>query len=196
MNIEYEATFPDIDKSKSREMLKKAGATLVRREYLQKRFTLSLPDKKMNKVGWLRVRDEGNKITMSMKKLLGDKIHDQKEICLEVNNFDQAVKLLTSVGCEIKSYQETKRELWKLDGVEITIDSWPFLEPLIEVEGHSEKDVRLACEKVGLDYGQALFCAVGTLYEMKYGIPLKIINNQIPKIVFNMENPFLNNQLK
>lgn len=191
MDIEYEATFPDIDKDESRKMFQKAGATLVRKEYMQRRFTFNLPDEERNKTGWLRVRDEGDKITMSLKQLHGDKIQDQKELCLEVNSFDEAVKFLTSIGCEVKSYQETKRELWKLDGAEITIDEWPFLEPFIEVEANSEEEVRAVCGKIGLDYGKALFCAVGTLYEMKYGIPLKVINNCMPKIVFDMGNPFL-----
>lgn len=36
MQIEYEATFPNIDKNEIREKLKNVGATLVRPEFLQK----------------------------------------------------------------------------------------------------------------------------------------------------------------
>ena len=114
----------------------------------------------------------------------------QKEICLEVNSFDEAVKLLELIGCEKKSYQETKRELWKLDDVEITIDEWPFLEPFVEVEGKSEEEVKKVSEKIGFDYDSALFCAVGKIYKMKYGIHPDEINT-VDKIVFDMRNPFL-----
>lgn len=124
-----------------------------------------------------------------MKVVDEDKIENQKEICVEVSDFDETVKLLESIGCEKKSYQETKRELWILDGVEITIDEWPFLEPFVEVEGKSEKEVKEVSEKIGFDYSKALFCAVGKLYQMKYGIHPDQINTA-EKIVFGMENPF------
>ena len=190
MNIEYEATFLNVDKDEVRGRLKKAGAQLVRPEYLQKRIPFHLPKEKRSNDAWLRVRDEGNKITLSLKVVDGDKIEDQKEICLNIDNFDEAVKLLKAIGCEPKSYQETKRELWKLDDVEITIDEWPFLEPFVEVEGKSEKEVKRVSEKIGFNYTDALFCAVGKLYKMKYGIHPDQINST-DKIVFDMGNPFL-----
>jgi len=193
MNIEYEATFLDVNKDYVRARLKKAGARLVRPEYLQRRVPFHLPKEKRSKDAWLRVRDEGDKITLSLKVIDGDKIENQKEICITVDNFDETVKLLESIGCEKKSYQETKRELWILGDVEITIDEWPFLEPFVEVEGKSEKEVKDASEKIGFDYSKALFCAVGKLYQMKYGIHPDHINTT-EKIVFDMKNPFLNHK--
>lgn len=43
MQIEYEATYPDINKDEVREKLLKAGASLIRPEFLQKRYTFNLP---------------------------------------------------------------------------------------------------------------------------------------------------------
>jgi adenylate cyclase, class 2 len=190
MNIEYEATFANINKDEVRERLNKAGATLVRPEYLQKRIPFHLPQEKRSKHSWLRVRDEGGDITLSLKTVEGNKIEGQKELYLHIDNFDTAVALLEAIGCEPKSFQETKRELWKLDGVEITIDEWPFLEPFVEIEGASETVVKNVASKLGFEWESALFCAVGKLYEMKYGIPEDQIN-VAEKIVFDMENPFL-----
>ena len=79
----------------------------------------------------------------------------------------------------------------KLDEVEITIDEWPFLNPFVEVEGNSEEGVGHVSKKLGFHWKDALFCAVGTLYETQYGIPEAMFNNDTPKIVFDMENPFL-----
>lgn len=190
MDIEYEATFLDVNKDEVRDRLKKASAKLVRPEYLQRRVPFHLPKEKRSKDAWLSVRDEGDKITLSLKVIDGDKIENQKEICVKVSDFDETVKLLESIGCEKKSYQETKRELWILDGVEITIDEWPFLEPFVEVEGKSEKEVKEVSEKIGFDYSKPLFCAVGELYQMKYGIHPDQINTT-EKIVFGMKNPFI-----
>ncbi len=190
MDTEYEATFINIDKNEMRAMLKKSGAKLVRPEFLQKRFVFDLPKGRKIKGGWLRTRNEGDKITMTLKVVDGTKIHNQKEINLEVNDIEKANQFLAVLGCRKKVYQETKRELWKLDGVEITIDEWPFLEPILEVEGKSVKAVKSACKKLKLDYSKALFCATGAIYSKKYGIPEYAINNKTPKLVFKMKNPF------
>ncbi len=191
MEIEFEATFPNISKDEMRSKLKEAGATLKREEFMQKRIVLNLPKGHEIKGGWLRVRDEGDKITMSLKVVDGDQIHNQKEICLNIDNLKQAELFLTSLGCEKKAYQETKRELWLLDGVEVTIDEWPFLEPFLEVESTSEEKVKTACEKLNLNYKEALFCSVDTLYAKKYNITNDVFNNHSPEILFNGKNPFL-----
>lgn len=190
MKIEYEATFPNVDKNKIREKLKKAGAKLIRPEFLQKRVTFNFPSGHKIDGGWLRVRDEGDKITMTIKIVGEDTIENQKEITLLVDNFDEAVKFLETVGCEKKSFQETKRELWKLDDIEIMIDEWPYLEPFIEIEGSSETDVKKISERLGFDYSKALFCSITTLYSQKYNLSHDYINNQIPEITFNGKNPF------
>lgn len=190
MNIEYEAKFLNIDKDEMRHRLERTGAMLVRPEYIQKCIPFYLPKEKHAKNSWLRVRDEGDKITLSLKTIDGEGIEGQKEMCLEVDNFDAAVKLLEEIGCERKSYQETKRELWTLDDAEITIDEWPFLEPFVEIESSSEKSVKNISEKLDFNYADAVFGGVGKLYKMKYGIPPDEVND-LPKIVFDMGNPFL-----
>jgi adenylate cyclase class 2 len=192
MNIEYEATFPEIDKEEMREKLKSAGATLVKPEFLQKRVVFNMPSGHEVNGGWVRVRDEGDKITMSLKVVDGEKIENQKEICLTVDSFEQAELLLTTLGCRKKAYQETKRELWVLDDVEITLDEWPFLRPFLEIEGKSEAAVKQVAEKLGLDYGQALFGAVAMLYVRQYPhLTEERVNRQTPLIVFEGENPFV-----
>jgi adenylate cyclase, class 2 len=191
MQIEYEATFPNIDKNMVRAKLKELGAELVRPEYMQKRVVFNLPTGIDIKGGWCRVRDEGDKITLSLKVVYGEGIESQKEVLLKVDNFEHAEELLTLLGCAKKAYQENKRELWKLDGVEITIDEWPFLEPFVEVEGSSEAEVIEASAKLGFDYATAMFCSVTILYSRKYNLPEAAINNDIPRIVFDMINPFV-----
>jgi adenylate cyclase, class 2 len=190
MKIEYEATFTNIDKGEVRSRLTEAGAKLIKEEFLQKRTVFNLPKNNEIEGGWLRVRDEGDKITMSLKVVNGERIEDQKEICLKVDDYEQAELLFTTLGAEKKAYQETKRELWILDGVEVTIDTWPFLEPFVEVEGPTEEEVKSVSHKLGFEWGKAKFCAVDTLYSEKYGISTHRINNQTPEILFDMKNPF------
>jgi len=192
MQTEYEATFENIDKEEIRERLKMAGAVLVKKETLYKKNTFNFPEGHQIKGGWARVRDEGDKITMGLKIVpTGDiAIDEQKEISFDVDNFDKATEFLTLLGCKEKSYQESKREMWKIGSVEICLDEWPYLEPFCEVEGQSEQEVKDVSEKLGFDYTKALFCAVGTLYSRKYKVDVNFINNHIPKITFEMANPF------
>ena len=189
-NVEYEAKFTNIDKDNIREKLKAFGVSLIKPEFLQKRVVFNLPTGHEIQGGWLRVRDEVDKITMSLKVVDGSRIEDQKEICLNVDSFEEAEKFLRALGCQKKSYQENKRELWRLKDVEITIDEWPFIEPFIEIESTSEEKVKEAAEDLGFDYNQALFGATDIICQKKYGISLDIINS-ISKISFGMENPYL-----
>ncbi len=190
MKIEYEATFENVNKEEIRARLKEAGAKLERKEFLQKRVVFNLPKGHEIPGGWLRVRDEGDRITCSLKIVDGDKIEDQKEIQIDVSDFDEAVRLLETLGAERKAFQESKRELWVLDGVEVMIDEWPWLSPFIEIEGESEEKVRAVAEKLGFDYSKALFCAVGDLYARQFNITLDQINNQTPLIKFEDPCPF------
>ena len=192
MNIEYEATFINIDKDEIRQRLKKAGAKLIRPEFLQKMTIFDLPKGHEIEGSWLRIRDEGDKITLSLKVVAEtSKIEDQKEICLEVNSQKEAEEFLKSIGCSQKALEENRREIWRMGDVEICLDEWPFLEPFVEIEGQSEKSVKKAAKKLGFDYKKARFCSADFLYAEKYDLPLEVINYQTPKILFKMKNPFI-----
>lgn len=194
MQTEFEATFWPIDKDTIRKRLIAAGAIQIYPERLMRRRAFNLPPGLHSSQRWARVRDEGDRITASVKYITGDKIEDQKEAQILVNDFDQTAELFTLLGCQEKAFQETKRELWKLTEVEIMIDEWPFLEPLIEVEGTSEAQVRDISERIGMDWSQARFCAVSAIYIEKYGITEERINNETPRLVFEDPNPFLEKQ--
>ncbi len=192
LNIEYEATFCNIDVEKIREKIRKLNGFLVRPKFDQKRTVFNLPKGHEIEGGWLRVRDEANKITLTLKIMESNgSIEGQKEIELVVDSYAEAVKLLKTIGAEEKSVQETKREIWELDGVKLMIDWWPFLNPVIEIEGANEDEVRAVAEKLGFDWKDAIFNSIDYVYGKKYNISIDRINNQTPKITFEMENPFV-----
>ncbi|MFH1866591.1 MAG: class IV adenylate cyclase, partial [Patescibacteria group bacterium] len=147
MQIEFEAKFTKIDKEKLRGKLKAIGAKLVRPEFLMKRVVFDPPVK--IKGGWLRVRDDGQKVYLSLKVVDGSGIKDQKEIEVEIGDFSMGCKILESIGARRKAYQETKREMWKLSEVEFDIDTWPGLNPFLEIEGENEKQVKDVANKLG-----------------------------------------------
>jgi adenylate cyclase class 2 len=185
MHIEYEATFTQINKDQMRKKLKDLGAKLIKPEFLMKRVVFHPPQEIKN--GWMRVRDEGDKITLSLKIVSGKKITNQKEIELVIDDFNKGCKFLEAIGARKKSYQETKREYWHFNGCEITIDTWPGLKPLVEIEGPNEKIVKGVSEKLGFKWQDAYFGATDEIYERELGIPMNVINNETPEITF--KNP-------
>jgi len=191
MEIEYEATFENINKDGIRNKLEEIGANLTKPESLHKRITFNLPTEIDTPHNFVRVRDEGDKIMLTLKVIEGGSIEKQKEINLKIDSMEKAEELLLFLGCEKKAYQENKRELWEFENVEITIDEWPFLEPLVEIEGSSEEKVQEVAGKLGFDYKNAIFGPITLLYNKKYGVAEDVINNKTPKIVFDMDNPFL-----
>lgn len=190
MHIEYEAKFLKVDTDELRKRLRDAGAILMHPEALMKRVTFKLP------VGddvekYARVRQEHDKITMTYKHIHGDSIEDQKEINIEIDNFDYGVEFLKLLGCTAKAYQENKRETWHLDDAEVCIDEWPFLDPYVEIEAENEHIVRAVSEKLGFKWGEAMFGSVGSVFAKVYTISVDRVVNHTPKIVFDMENPFV-----
>jgi len=190
MKTEYEATFPNVNKDEIRERLKKAGAVLTRPEFLQKRYAIDLHESYNGKKGWIRVRDEGDKTTLSYKYREGDNIDSIKEHTITVNDMEETRIFLNLIGCQTKAYQETKREIWILEEAEITIDEWPYLEPFVEIEAESEAIVKKVSAMLGFAYGEAIFGPVSILYSKKYNIPERVVNFETPRITFEEANPF------
>ncbi len=182
MDIEFEATFTGVDKESMRATLTKTGAILVKKEALMRRTVFHPPIDVPG--GWMRVRDEGDVITMSLKVVNGTAIEDQKEAMVTVNDFDAAVNFLEAIGAKQKAYQETLREVWTLNGADVTIDTWPGLRPFVEIEAANEGIVRTVSECLGFQYADAKFCEVSTVYFEELGIPKDIMKDHTPLITF------------
>ncbi|MEK7614707.1 MAG: CYTH domain-containing protein [Patescibacteria group bacterium] len=171
MQTEIEAKFLDIDTEKLRGLLKDYGATLIHPERLMRRKNFDYPDSRLEKIcGWIRVRDEGDKVTLSYKQLVDRTIEGTKEISLVVENFDKISSFLLSIGLDNKSYQETKRERWDFDDVEVTIDTWPWVPTFVELEGSNEAKLKEVAIKLGLDWSVAIHGSVETAYQAYYSV--------------------------
>lgn len=184
MQKEIEAKFFIDDKNFLRSKLEKIGLKLISGEHLMKRKCFHSLDK--NDKSWIRVRNEGNKITMTYKNIVGNTINDVQEIEIIVNNFENACELLSKTNYFEVSYQETLREIWRNNEVEIVIDTWPYLQNYIEIEAKSEELVKKYAKLLDFDFEQeAYFGGVDILYNKQFNIPKKIVNEELPIITFN-----------
>ena len=182
METEIEAKFLDIDPAAMRAKLEALDAALVYPEVLMRRKVFDHPTNKQS--DWLRVRDEGDKITMSYKKVVDRTVHGTKEISIEVSNFNDACAILAAAQLRSASYQETRREKWMLDDAEVTIDTWPWIPTFIEIEAPSEEKLKAAAGKLGLRWGDAFYGSVEPAYQKYYAVTEKEINSW-PEIIFS-----------
>lgn len=171
MQTELEAKFLDIDPIALRQKLESNQAVLVHEDRLMRRRVFDYPDASLRKIGgWIRVRDEGDKITLSYKQLVERTLEGTKEITVNVDDFDRTTNLLLAIGLDQKSYQKTKRERWDLSGVEITIDTWPWIPTFVELEGISKKQLQTIAGQLGLDWNKALYGSVENAYQAYYNV--------------------------
>lgn len=185
MKTEIEAKFIKIVKDDIRARLQALSATLVHEERLMRRKTYDFPDRSLfNKRAYLRVRDEGDKVTTTIKCVEGEGVHGTKELETVVGSFADMCAIYEQLGLKEKSYKETKREEWKLDGVIVTIDTWPWIEPFVELEGDNEDALHLVAQKMDLLWDDALFGTVEVVYQEKYDVSQEEINFW-PEFIFS-----------
>lgn len=170
MQTEIEAKWLNIDHDEFRKVLRQAGAKLEHTERLTRRRHFDNPEMRV-KSGWIRVRDEGDKITLSYKEMASRSLHGMSEINIVVDDFDKTCRLITTLGFKFKNDRETKRESWKLDGAEIELDTWPWVPSFIEVEAPTEEIFKAMVSKLGLDIKDAHYGDSAIAYQAVYDIP-------------------------
>jgi len=186
MQNEYEIKFININEVEIREKLLVAGATHVGKKKLMRRQTLDFPKGTIpeGQKKWARVRDEGNKISMTIKHIVDKtRIDGTKEVEVKVHSFDSACEIFVQAGLSKTSYQENYREEWKLDETMITIDTWPGLQPFIEIESPTKEEAEKIATMLGFNIEEGQFGSIDFLYQEEYKIDPKILNN-LPEITF------------
>jgi len=178
MQTEIEAKWLNINLNEIREKLKDVGAVCVNPERLMMRRAYDYPDKRLSKVGgWVRVRNEGDKISLSYKELNDRTLHGTKEISVLVDDFGKTCSFLDAIGLKSKAFQETKRESWEFGDVEIELDTWPWIPSFVEIEARNENELKTMAEKLGLDYINALHGSVELAYMDVYDVTEQEIDN-------------------
>ena len=183
MKKEIEATYLSVDKEDVRKKLKVAGLALQTPEYMMRRKTFDFLRVAPGRNKWGRVRQEADRVTMTVKEVRGSGINDTYEVELVVNDFNTASAFFEACDIPAKAFQENMREVWGRDGVEVTIDTWPGLNPFVEIEAETEEVVQKVSEELGFDFKEAVFGSIDLVYEKELGIPATTII-KLPEITF------------
>jgi len=171
MQAEIEAKFLDVSIDDVRDRLKRASATLVQPMRDMRRALIEEEHHVVDN-SFIRIRDEGDKTTLTFKRrTTSDEettIDSTHELETTIGDFDTAVNIFKEAGWEYTTFQESRRETWQLDGVEVVIDEWPWIAPYIEIEGTTAEAVRAAAEKLGFDWEDAAFGSVDIIYQRDF----------------------------
>jgi adenylate cyclase class 2 len=188
VKTEIEVKFLDVDFDQLRLKLTDLGAIceqpmrLMRRAIIETEETAAVD-------GFVRIRDEGDKVTLTYKQFHAASIDGAREIEVVVSSFEDTIAIFDKVGLKHKSFQESKRETWRLGDVEIVLDEWPWLKPYVEIEGFHEDHVRDVAAKLGFNWSDAVFGGATAAYQIQYpkGRSSQLIN--IPNVAFNTPVP-------
>ncbi len=137
MPVEYEYSFVKFDKKTIIDKIKENNGEYIG-TYI---FRVQVFIHPFNAKGtYIRVRDEGHRITMTYKrKNFKTKFDDEYEI--KIDNFDTAINMLVGIGCKKKYYYEKIREIWKLKNTEIVFDTNPGIEDRMEIESNTQDEL-------------------------------------------------------
>jgi adenylate cyclase, class 2 len=174
--IEHEAKILDIDPDTAeRLILDKGGRKLGER--FMRRYVYDITPGDQSK--WIRLRDTGDEITLTVKQITSDAIDGTHEIEVGVDDFATTNALLGVMGFTAKSYQETKRTSFVLGGAQVEIDTWPQIPPYLEIEAGSKDEVVRVAGLLG--YTEANLTGENTVkIYARYGIDL----NSVPALRF------------
>jgi len=176
---EIEVKFLDINPEVIIKKLESIGGTRVF-ERLYRRTVFDYPDWRLDAIGaWVRLRDEGDKITLTYKQRLGIKPsgnfgtdEGMEEIEVTVDSYDKMALLLQKIGFTIKGYQENRRIRYLCHGIEYDIDFWPNIPPYLEIEADSWEKIGEGMRALELDPQKKLITSTTQIYT-HYGITLK-----------------------
>lgn len=171
MQTEIEVKFLNVGIDDIRQRLTVAGAHLEQPMRQMKRALIEEEHHAAENM-FIRIRDEGDKVTLCLKKKTKlpeeSTIDSTYEIETTVGDFDKTIELFDAAGWKYMTYQESKRETWVLGGAEVVIDEWPWINPYIEIEADSEEIVKSVAKQLGFDWSDAVFGSVDVIYNKEF----------------------------
>ncbi|WBQ07821.1 class IV adenylate cyclase [Kribbella sp. CA-293567] len=173
MPIEFEAKVLGVDPDElAGVILRRGGQALGSR--LMRRYVYDIEAGDASR--WIRLRDTGTEVTLTVKEIAHDGIDGTTETEVEVSDFAGANELMRRMGFEPKSYQENRRTSFELEGAQLEIDSWPLIPPYLEIEGRSREHVVEVGRALGISAEELTGENTVKVYA-RYGIDLTTITN-------------------
>lgn len=167
-NKEYEYTFVNYNKEDLLKQIEKLGG-IKQGTYLFRVMIFNHPNNEPNT--YLRVRDEGFRITMTFKDNIDKKFCNEYEV--NIDDFDTGVKILIGLGCKKKYYYEKIREIHHIKDTMIAFDLNPGKPERMEVESKNIKTLNKITKKLGLNIeDRFIYGVTPDIYYKLFGITI------------------------
>lgn len=190
MEIEFEGRILDINPDELITKIKAIGGKLKKELTLYRRSVFGLCDIKR---GFVRVRDEGDKITMTAKIYKDPKFPQEYELQLK-DNFENGQAFLEALNLNKKAYHETMREKWSIpkpgknkhgqELCEVAIDYIPGLPVYAELECKTKEDLHKTAKMLNIKVADLMYGGYGKVFVHYYDMAENEINNVIPSLTF------------
>jgi adenylate cyclase, class 2 len=181
MNQELEVKFVNVDPDDVRRRLRDKDALAVAPRHTMRRTIMETPEMAKENT-WVRIRDEYNRKTLALKRVTDSQsILGTFEAETEISDPLSTISILEQLGLRVVRRQENDREIWQLEQVTVTVDWWPGIPPLVEIEGADETSVYAAAHQLGFDVKLAKFGSIDGIYKAEYGIDIL----SMPYLVFS-----------
>lgn len=176
MHTEHEITFLDISIETIQQKLTAIGAHCVSPRRLTRRMVFICDD-----CTWIRVRDNGDSVTITMKQYSSDAIDGMYEQEIySASSFTDTCHFIEAIGYTHGVYQENYRESWQYQQCTICIDTWPHIPSFIEIESTSIDEINLACRDLGFSIEYGIYGGVYNVYKQYYSIDKNTFNRISP----------------
>lgn len=184
--VEYEVKFFPINVKEIRHILEETGALLKTPERLMRRCVFAAEANPGMTCTYIRIRDEGDKVTMSAKQHATDgEMDSQKEYETTVKDFETTHRILLSAGLTQTGYQENKRETWQMpDGTLVELETWPQLPSYLEIEGKSEDAVKKTAALLNLNWNEHIVESNDFLYANHFNIDRSSVFKRLVHLTF------------
>jgi predicted adenylyl cyclase CyaB len=156
-----------------RLQLKSLGATCIGKHVM--RIAVYNPVNPTTDV-YIRVRDEGTRITLTTKRDLDQEFQIENEVSMESNetNMIQMHQIMLAMGNTLRYRVDKRREIWVLDGLtEVAIDTYPGAPTYMEVESLNLTRLATAINQLGLKVEARI--QARDIYNWFYGMTNRIV---------------------
>ena len=166
-NREFEIRLYNIDEKKIKKILKENNAVLINKKRVMPLIAYHHPKGKRD--SYIRVRDEGKQITMTVKTKLRSQYPIEREVVID--SFEEGDAILKFLGCKKKYLVEKIRETYQLKGCkEIVFDSYGGIRTYMEIDCHNEKSLKKIANLLGYKLEDHNKKGLTDIYFETYGI--------------------------
>ena len=116
-----------------------------------KRWVFDIQSHEGNQGKRLRLRQQGDKTTLTYKERSSLEIGSTKELETEVKDFDVMAEILQQIPWAVTVYQENKRKVYSWNDIEFCIDTRPHIPTYLEIEAGSKEQVQKALKLLELE---------------------------------------------